>query len=94
MILLPCPHCGPRDAAEFGHIGERVARPDPNAATPQEWRGYLYLRRNPAESVNELWFHRAGCGRFVAITRNTTTNRVTDETYAGGGPDAASAPAG
>ncbi|HEX6335800.1 MAG TPA: sarcosine oxidase subunit delta [Jiangellaceae bacterium] len=73
MLLLPCPHCGPRDAAEFGYVGERVARPDPNAATPQHWRSYLYLRRNPAGWTDELWLHRAGCGRYLAISRNTVT---------------------
>ena len=73
MIRLACPYCGSRDAAEFAYIGERVKRPDPNAATPQEWRAYLYQRRNPAGWTDELWFHRAGCGQYLAVTRNTVT---------------------
>jgi heterotetrameric sarcosine oxidase delta subunit len=48
MILIPCPHCGPRNSSEFAHAGERRPRPDPNAATPAEWRAYLYDKRNPA----------------------------------------------
>lgn len=83
-MLVPCPHCGPRDGAEFGYVGERVARPDPNAATPQEWRTYLYLRTNPAGWVNELWYHRAGCARYLALTRHTVTNEFRSEEGSGG----------
>lgn len=85
MILLPCPHCGPRDAAEFAYVDERQARPDPNRATPQRWRGYLYLRRNPAGWTDELWFHRAGCGRFLTVERHTVTNEVRVRPPAEGG---------
>jgi heterotetrameric sarcosine oxidase delta subunit len=83
VISLPCQYCGSRDAAEFAYIGERVMRPDPNSATPQEWRGYLYERRNPAGWTDELWFHRAGCGRYVAVSRNTVTGEC--RTTPGGG---------
>lgn len=76
MLLLPCPHCGLRDAAEFAYVGERTARPDPNATTPQQWRGYLYLRRNPAGWADERWFHRAGCGRYLAVSRHTVTGEI------------------
>lgn len=76
MLALPCPHCGSRDAAEFAYVGERVSRPDPNAASPQEWRGYLYVRRNPAGWADELWFHRAGCRRYLAVSRDTATGVV------------------
>ncbi|HEX6194501.1 MAG TPA: sarcosine oxidase subunit delta [Jiangellaceae bacterium] len=74
--MLPCPRCGERDAAEFGYIGERVARPDVDATTPQEWRAHLYTRRNPAGWADELWLHRAGCGRYLAVSRNTMTGEI------------------
>ena len=50
MILIPCPHCGPRNSDEFVWAGERPRRPDPAATTttPAEWRAYLYERVNPA----------------------------------------------
>jgi heterotetrameric sarcosine oxidase delta subunit len=88
VINLACPHCGPRDAAEFAYVGERTTRPDPNAATPQEWRAYLYLRANPAGWADELWFHRAGCGRYLAVHRHRTTGEVETvrDVRAGGGP--------
>jgi heterotetrameric sarcosine oxidase delta subunit len=76
VILLECPHCGPRDASEFRHAGERRTRPDPNATTPHQWREYLYLRDNPAGWVTETWAHRAGCRRYLAVERHTVTNEV------------------
>jgi heterotetrameric sarcosine oxidase delta subunit len=76
VILLPCPWCGPRDAAEFGYAGEVVTRPDPRAVTRAEWRGYLYTRANPAGWVTERWYHRMGCGRYLTLRRNTITNET------------------
>jgi heterotetrameric sarcosine oxidase delta subunit len=78
MILLPCPWCGPRDASEFGQVGESVTRPDPAAASPADWRSYLYLRANPRGWVAETWYHRHGCRRFIKIERHTDTNETRD----------------
>jgi len=76
MILVPCPWCGPRDSEEFGYVGELHARPDPLAATPAQWRDYLYLRRNVAGWTTERWYHRMGCRRYLLVERDTTTNEV------------------
>jgi len=89
MMLVPCPWCGPRDAAEFGYGGE--ARPGVEAAvpTPGQWRGYLYLRRNPAGWATEHWYHRYGCRRWLTVQRHTVTNEirsVEDTAGAGGTP--------
>ena len=46
MILLPCPHCGPRNVSEFHYVGELSQRPEPNGTNPEEWRAFLYLREN------------------------------------------------
>jgi heterotetrameric sarcosine oxidase delta subunit len=75
MILVPCPYCGPRNASEFRWCGELRERPDPATATPAQWRRYLYMRRNVAGFSRENWFHRAGCGRYFALERNTVTNQ-------------------
>jgi heterotetrameric sarcosine oxidase delta subunit len=83
MILLPCAWCGPRDAAEFHHIGAAVPRPDPRAATPAQWRAYLYLRANPCGWTVETWYHRMGCRRYVTIGRHTETNEIRTVTVAG-----------
>src|SRR5262249_56498438 len=76
MILLPCPWCGPRDASEFGHVGESLPRPDPAAASPAQWRSYLYLRANTCGWVVETWYHRHGCRRFIKVERHTETNET------------------
>jgi heterotetrameric sarcosine oxidase delta subunit len=75
MILVPCPHCGPRNASEFHWKGEVRERPDPSTATPAQWRHYLYVRRNVAGWNVEKWFHHAGCGRYFTLERHTVTNR-------------------
>lgn len=76
MILLPCPWCGPRDASEFGHVGELVTRPDPASATREQWRSYLYLRANARGWVVETWYHRMGCRQFIKVERHTDTNET------------------
>ena len=76
MILLPCPHCGPRNASEFRYVGESPHRPDVATSGPDEWRAYLYLKRNPAGWTTETWLHRAGCRRFLVVERHTVTNEV------------------
>ena len=76
MILVPCPHCGPRNASEFAYVGERHRRPDPNQTTPEQWRSYLYLRDNPAGWTTETWLHRAGCRRYLVVERHTATNEI------------------
>jgi len=76
VILLPCPYCGPRNDVEFRYVGELRPRPDPNEADPHEWRSYLYGRQNRAGWVTESWFHRAGCGRYLVVERDTVTNDV------------------
>jgi sarcosine oxidase, subunit delta len=75
MILVPCPYCGSRNASEFRWLGEVRERPDPGTATLAQWHHYLYMRRNVAGWSKERWFHRAGCGRYFVVQRNTVTNQ-------------------
>lgn len=76
MIQLPCPFCGPRNVSEFRHAGEVTPRPDPATTTQEEWRSYLYLRRNPRGWVDENWYHTAGCRRFFRLRRHTETGEI------------------
>lgn len=94
MILVPCPYCGPRNAQEFRWCGELGSRPDPATATPQEWRRYLYFKRNVAGPSVETWFHRAGCGRYFKLERDTTTNEFVAPADAGSEPAVNSGPPG
>jgi heterotetrameric sarcosine oxidase delta subunit len=74
MLLVPCPNCGPRNSSDLRHIGESTKRPDPNTATPEEWRTYLYLRDNVADWNTETWYCARGCRRYFKVERNTATN--------------------
>lgn len=76
MMLIPCIHCGPRNAGEFRYAGEVGARPDPNRATAAEWYAYLYEKSNPADWTTERWFHVAGCRRYFVVERHTLTNEI------------------
>jgi heterotetrameric sarcosine oxidase delta subunit len=74
MILVPCPHCGPRNASEFRYMGEEQPRPVPGSVTQAEWRAYLYVKKNPAGWTTETWFHALGCRAFFVAERHTVTN--------------------
>ncbi len=81
MILLECPNCGPRNAAEFRYGGEVQARPTPAEADQQRWTSYLYLRENSLGVLREWWYHRAGCGRWFIAERHTKTHEVVATRY-------------
>jgi heterotetrameric sarcosine oxidase delta subunit len=74
MILVPCPHCGPRNASEFRYLGKEQPRPVPGSVTQAEWRAYLYVYENPAGWTTETWFHALGCRAFFVAERHTVTN--------------------
>ena len=85
MLLIPCPHCGPRDEVEFRYGGQvRPAYPEnPAALDDAAWADYLFMRDNPAGEFRERWVHTAGCRRWFTVVRNTATNEfrsdVSDE---------------
>ena len=78
MLLIPCPHCGPRDVTEFTYGGDAgVRRPaNPDALTDEQWADYVYLRDNPRGEHDELWQHSSGCRRWIEVRRNTYTHDV------------------
>ena len=78
MLIVPCPFCGPRNSADLHYVGESHARPDPDTATPREWRSYLYMKQNPAGWLRETWYCRSGCRRYFKVERNTATNEFRD----------------
>lgn len=80
MMLIPCPHCGPRDEDEFTYGGDAtVLRPaDPEALSDAEWTAFLFLRDNPRGAHREHWFHRYGCRRWITIERDTLTHRIAE----------------
>lgn len=76
-MRIKCPHCGERDRREFYYMGDATAltRPAPDAG-PDAWDDYLHNRDNPAGDTSDLWYHEAGCGAWIVVSRNTLTHAV------------------
>lgn len=83
-MRLPCPYCGVRDAQEFSYLGDAAPRrPDPAAPDAADaFHDYVYLRDNPAGALRELWYHGAGCRRWIVVERDTRTHAVAGATFA------------
>ena len=84
MLLVPCPHCGPRNSTDLRYVGEAKRRPDPGTADAEEWRTYLYLEDNPAGWLKENWYCRSGCRQYFSLERNTATNEFRRPPLPGG----------
>jgi sarcosine oxidase, subunit delta len=77
MLLIRCPHCGPRPEIEFSYGGEaHIARPqNPAALDDDQWAAFLFLRSNPKGVHYERWRHLHGCARFFNAARDTVSDR-------------------
>ncbi|HBS51114.1 MAG TPA: sarcosine oxidase subunit delta [Rhodobacteraceae bacterium] len=80
-MRIACPLCGDRDRREFYIQGAALARPAPEAGE-DAWQDYVYLRDNPAGETRELWYHEAGCGAWLVVTRDTVSHEVRAVTLA------------
>lgn len=79
MLMIRCPYCQELlPELEFAYAGEaHIARPeDPSKLTDEEWRDYLFIRRNPRGLHYERWRHVHGCGRFFNAVRDTVTDKI------------------
>ena len=78
MLLIPCPHCGPRDEIEFSYGFEaHVARPKkPEALSDADWADYLFMNDNTKGILLERWVHSHGCRRWFNVARDTLTNEI------------------
>ena len=84
MLLIDCPHCGPRAEIEFRYAGEaHMVRPGPDA-DEATWTEYLYMRDNKRGDHAERWRHVHGCGMFFNALRNTVSDRFSATYQAGG----------
>jgi heterotetrameric sarcosine oxidase delta subunit len=76
-MLIPCPHCGLRDLAEFAYGGDATKRrPDPANARPEDWNDYVFHRDNPRGRHVEYWHHAQGCRLWLKVTRDTVTHKI------------------
>ncbi len=75
MMLIPCPHCGPRDQAEFVYERalESVVVPGADDETAM---AQLYTRTNPKGVDEELWRHTFGCRAWLVMSRDRVTNEI------------------
>lgn len=88
MLIIPCPHCGPRDEPEFAYGGEaNIARPDPTRASHETWGDYLFMRDNRAGVVEERWVHLHGCRQWIVVRRDTRSNEITGARLPGSGAE-------
>jgi methylglutamate dehydrogenase subunit B len=79
VLLIACPYCGARDETEFAYGGDAtVERPDPARADAAAWYDYVYARDNPKGPHAELWYHTAGCRRWLRVVRDTATHAILD----------------
>lgn len=78
MLLINCPHCGPRAEVEFRWGGQaHLARPGPaEAVSDIDWAAYLFDRLNPDGEHHERWCHGAGCGQWFNLVRCTRSHRI------------------
>jgi sarcosine oxidase subunit delta len=75
MMLIACPHCGPRAHVEFAY--ERTLDAIlPLNASPAEAARILYQRDNPRGRSLELWRHTHGCRAWLRLSRDTATHQI------------------
>jgi sarcosine oxidase subunit delta len=82
-MRIRCPYCGERSNDEFTVLGDAdalLARP--GDGEPQAFYAYSYLRTNPAGLLRELWYHSAGCRRWLVVTRDTRTHEIANVAFA------------
>jgi heterotetrameric sarcosine oxidase delta subunit len=78
MLLIECPHCGPRAEIEFSYGNEaHIARPlEPEALSDEAWAEYLFMKTNRKGIMLERWVHSHGCRRWFNVARDTLTYEI------------------
>jgi sarcosine oxidase subunit delta len=71
-MRIPCPYCGERDAQEFVYRGDA----SPQRPADDDFFDYVYLRENPAGTIDEHWYHAQGCRTWIVVTRDTRTHSI------------------
>lgn len=75
MMLVDCPHCGPRAQAEFTY--ERTLDSIVMIDMPgDQAMSRLYARINPRGLDDELWRHSFGCRAWLVLRRHRTTHAI------------------
>ncbi len=84
MLLIPCPHCGPRDEGEFTYGGPKSRLPALDlTADTQDWHRALHVGRNARGPLTEIWYHSSGCETWIEVTRDTATHQILNKAKGG-----------
>ena len=85
MLLITCPHCGPRAQAEFTYerTVDSIVQP---GADPVQAMEQLFARTNPRGLDDEVWRHTFGCRAWLVMTRHRVTHAI--EAIRAVGPEA------
>ena len=75
MLLITCPHCGPRAQTEFVYerTVDAIVQPD---ADPAEAMAALFTRTNPRGIDEEMWRHTYGCRAWLVMTRDRVSHEI------------------
>jgi len=75
MLLIPCPHCGPRIQEEFAYERslDSVVRIDD---APDVAMTALFTRANLRGEDHEIWVHAHGCGQWLRLTRDRMPHAI------------------
>ena len=77
MLLLPCPHCGPRDHSEFRYGGDASKpRPAHGDSDAKAWHDHVFLFDNPKGAHTEYWQHVLGCRQWMVVERDTLSQKI------------------
>ena len=75
MLLIDCPHCGPRAQIEFTY--ERTLDSIVMLDMPaDEAVTRLYARANPRGLDDELWRHSFGCRQWLLLRRDRVSHAI------------------
>ena len=78
MLIVNCPHCGPRAVEEFRFGGEIPTPPDHLTDPMDRDFDTVWMFTNADGPQTERWYHDAGFHRWGTIRRDTHTDRVVD----------------
>ncbi len=82
-MRIQCPYCGERSNDEFYVLGDAdVMTARPSGDDKSAFHEYVYLRTNTAGEHRELWYHSAGCRRWLVVTRDTRTHAIANVAFA------------
>ena len=76
MLLINCPHCGPRAQVEFAYERTVDSVVEPNAPADQAMER-LFARANPRGIDEEIWRHSFGCRAWLVMSRHRATHEIT-----------------